>query len=176
LVILDEIGRGTATSDGLSIAWSTVEHLHDANRCRALFATHFHELTALATHLLRLSCYSLKVKEWKNEVVFLHEIGPGTADRSYGIHVAQMAGLPPRVVARANEIMALLEKGERASPLANMAEDLPLFARAVKPAPPPAAPQPPSVVEGELAKIDPDALTPKQALEEIYRLRKLLTI
>jgi DNA mismatch repair protein MutS len=176
LVILDEIGRGTATSDGLSIAWATVEHLHDANRCRALFATHFHELTALAAHLSRLSCYSLKVKEWKNEVVFLHEIGPGTADRSYGIHVAQLAGLPTRVVARANEIMALLEKGERASPLAKMADDLPLFARATKPAPPPAAPPAPSVVEGELAKIDPDALTPKQALEEVYRLRKLLTI
>ena len=94
LVILDEIGRGTATFDGLSIAWATVEHLHDINKCRALFATHFHELTALSARLNRLHNVTVKVKEWKGDVVFLHEVAPGAADRSYGIQVAKLAGLP----------------------------------------------------------------------------------
>ena len=99
LVILDEIGRGTATYDGLSLAWAVVEHLHEVNRCRGLFATHFHELTALAAKLPRLACHTLRVKEWRGEVVFLHEVAAGTADRSYGIHVARLAGLPERVLA-----------------------------------------------------------------------------
>ena len=101
LVILDEIGRGTATFDGLSIAWAAIEHLHEENRCRALFATHYHELTALAAKLPRLINATMKVKEWKGDVVFLHEVAPGAADRSYGIQVAKLAGLPPRVIARA---------------------------------------------------------------------------
>ena len=113
LVILDEIGRGTATFDGLSIAWATLEHLHEVNRCRALFATHYHELGALKERLAALAPYTMRVKEWQNEVVFLHEVAPGAADRSYGIHVAQLAGLPAAVVARAEEVLAALEKGEQ---------------------------------------------------------------
>ena len=113
LVILDEIGRGTATFDGLSIAWATLEHLHDVNKCRALFATHYHELGALKERLAALAPYTMRVKEWQNEVVFLHEVAPGAADRSYGIHVAQLAGLPAAVVARAEEVLAALEKGEQ---------------------------------------------------------------
>src|ERR1700732_3492470 len=112
-VILDEIGRGTATFDGLSIAWAALEHLHEVNGCRALFATHYHELTTLAEKLPRLGCHTMRVKEWKGDVVFLHEIGPGTADRSYGIHVAKLAGLPRRVTARAEEVLSGLEKGEQ---------------------------------------------------------------
>jgi DNA mismatch repair protein MutS len=102
-VILDEIGRGTSTYDGLSIAWATVENLHNVNRCRALFATHYHELTALAARLPHLANATVKVREWKDEIIFLHEVGPGVADRSYGIHVARLAGLPPQVVARAQK-------------------------------------------------------------------------
>ena len=130
LVILDEIGRGTATFDGLSIAWAAVEHLHDVNRCRALFATHYHELTALAAKLPDLACYTMRVKEWQGDVVFLHEVAPGAADRSYGIHVAKLAGLPPPVVARAEEVLETLESGEQGGALTRLAEDLPLFAAA----------------------------------------------
>src|SRR6185369_6430551 len=113
LVILDEIGRGTATFDGLSIAWACLEHLHEVNRCRALFATHYHELTALQARLPRLACHTMRVKEWQGDIVFLHEVAPGTADRSYGIHVARLAGLPAAVVGRAEEVLQLLEKGEQ---------------------------------------------------------------
>ena len=130
LVILDEIGRGTATFDGLSIAWATLEHLHDINRCRALFATHFHELGALKERLAALAPYTMRVKEWQNEVVFLHEVAPGAADRSYGIHVAQLAGLPAAVVARAEQVLAALEKGEQSGAVTRLADDLPLFAAA----------------------------------------------
>src|SRR6202040_903286 len=105
LVILDEIGRGTATFDGLSIAWAALEHLHEVNRCRALFATHYHELTALAAKLPALACHTMRVKEWQGDVVFLHEVAPGTADRSYGIHVAKLAGLPAAGTARAGEVL-----------------------------------------------------------------------
>ncbi len=170
LVILDEIGRGTATFDGLSIAWATVEHLHDVNRCRALFATHYHELTALAAKLPHLACHTMRVKEWQGDVVFLHEVAPGAADRSYGIHVAKLAGLPPPVVARAEEVLTVLEKGEQGGALARLAEDLPLFtaARAA-----PLAPEPPAVVTA-LAALQPDALTPREALELLYKLKGLL--
>ena len=113
LVILDEIGRGTATFDGLSIAWAAVEHLHEVNRSRALFATHYHELTALAHRLPRLDNVTVRVKEWKGEVIFLHEIAPGAADRSYGIQVARLAGLPAAVVARAREVLKQLEATDR---------------------------------------------------------------
>ncbi len=115
-VILDEIGRGTATHDGLAIAWAAVEHLHEANKARALFATHYHELTALADRLPRIVNATVKVKEWKGDVVFLHEIVPGAADRSYGIQVAKLAGLPPAVVERARAVLAELEKTAAAVP------------------------------------------------------------
>ena len=169
LVILDEIGRGTATFDGLSIAWAAVEHLHDITRCRALFATHYHELTALDAKLLDLACYTMRVKEWQGDVVFLHEIAPGAADRSYGVHVAKLAGLPPAVIARAEQILAILESGEQRGALARLADDLPLFNVTAGKRPPPE----PAPLQLALAAIEPDALSPKAALELIYRLKKL---
>jgi len=177
LVILDEIGRGTATYDGLSIAWAVVEHLHAANRCRALFATHYHELTALARKLPGLSCHCMRVKEWQGEVVFLHEVGPGAADRSYGIHVARLAGLPAAVIHRSEAILHKLESGDQSSAASKLADDLPLFAAAarhVAPPPPPAEPQGPSPLELALAEINPDSLTPREALEVVYRLKGLV--
>jgi len=173
LVILDEIGRGTATFDGLSIAWATLEHLHEVNRCRALFATHYHELTSLTAKLPALSPHCMRVKEWQNEVVFLHEIAPGAADRSYGIHVAKLAGLPAAVVARAEEVLAILEQGEQAGALARLADDLPLFAATARQAAALPA-KGPSPLEEALAAINPDELTPKEALEILYRLKALL--
>jgi DNA mismatch repair protein MutS len=171
LVILDEIGRGTATFDGLSIAWAVVEQLHEVNRCRALFATHYHELTALSAKLAAVSCHCMRVKEWQGDVVFLHEVGAGTADRSYGIHVARLAGLPAAVINRAETILHSLEKGEQSSAVAKLADDLPLFAAATRHAPmPPAGPSP---VDAALAAVDPDALTPREALETLYRLKGL---
>ncbi|HET8726732.1 MAG TPA: DNA mismatch repair protein MutS, partial [Alphaproteobacteria bacterium] len=157
LVILDEIGRGTATFDGLSIAWAAVEHLHEVNRCRALFATHYHELTTLASKLDALSCHSMRVKEWQGDIVFLHEVQAGAADRSYGIHVAKLAGLPPAVIARAEDVLAGLEQGGKGRSVARLADDLPLFA-AVQPkqAAVPAAPSP---VDEALAALNPDELT-----------------
>jgi len=172
LVILDEIGRGTATFDGLSIAWATVEHLHDRNKCRALFATHYHELTALASRLPALSCHTMRVKEWQDQVVFLHEVAPGAADRSYGIHVAKLAGLPAAVVERAEEVLALLERSEQSGDLARLAEDLPLFS-AARPKGGTAAKD--SAVETALSEVQPDALTPREALELVYRLKLLLS-
>ncbi len=172
LVILDEIGRGTATFDGLSIAWATLEHLHEVNRCRALFATHYHELTTLASKLPALSPHCMRVKEWQNDVVFLHEVAPGAADRSYGIHVGKLAGLPPAVIARAEEVLQTLEQGEQAGVLARLADDLPLFAATVRQAS--TAAKPASAVEDALVKVRPDELTPKEALELLYRLRGLL--
>ncbi|HEY1722646.1 MAG TPA: DNA mismatch repair protein MutS [Magnetospirillaceae bacterium] len=175
LVILDEIGRGTATFDGLSIAWAVVEHLHAANRCRALFATHYHELTSLAAKLPALSCHCMRVKEWQGEVVFLHEVGPGTADRSYGIHVARLAGLPSAAVERAEEVLRTLESGEQAGALARLADDLPLFA-AARPASSghtTAATRGPSPAEQLLAESNPDSMSPKEALDLLYRLKGL---
>jgi len=181
LVILDEIGRGTATFDGLSIAWACVEHLHDVNRCRALFATHYHELTMLAGKLPGLSCHTMRIKEWQGDVVFLHEVTAGAADRSYGIHVAKLAGLPGAVVGRAEEVLIILESGEQNAAIHRLAEDLPLFSAALKRPVPPSvstsassAPPEPSPVEEALKSIDPDSLTPRQALEELYRLRGLM--
>jgi len=171
LVILDEIGRGTATHDGLAIAWATLEHLHDANRCRALFATHYHELTALADRLDGLAVNTMAVREWRGDVVFLHEVRPGAADRSYGVQVARLAGLPEPVVARARAVLAALEDGERArGGRRALIDDLPLFAAAAPPAPTtPAAP----ALE-RLAALDPDAMTPREALEALYALKALL--
>lgn len=171
LVILDEIGRGTATFDGLSIAWAVVEHLHERNRCRTLFATHYHELTALAAKLPALACHTMRVKEWKGDVVFLHEVAPGAADRSYGIHVGRLAGLPEAVVGRAGQILETLEKGDQASALTRLADDLPLFAAAPATR---AAPATPSAVEAALAAVHPDALSPREALELVYQLKALL--
>src|SRR5260221_238189 len=171
-VILDEIGRGTATYDGLSIAWAALEHLHEVNRCRALFATHYHELTALAAKLPALACHTMRVKEWQGDVVFLHEVAPGTADRSYGIHVAKLAGLPEGVTARAAEVLEILEKGEEAGAPAGLADDLRLFRAARRPAPEPAPRLAP--FEDLLREARPDELTPRDALELIYRLKTLL--
>jgi DNA mismatch repair protein MutS len=173
LVILDEIGRGTATFDGLSIAWATVEHLHDANRSRALFATHYHELTALAARLAGLACWTMRVKEWQGEVVFLHEVAPGAADRSYGIHVARLAGLPAAVIDRAEAVLKKLEAGEQAGAAARLADDLPLFS-AARPKSGATAASAPSEIETALGGINPDELSPKEALEALYRLRGLL--
>jgi DNA mismatch repair protein MutS len=174
-VILDEIGRGTATFDGLSIAWAALEHLHAVNRCRALFATHYHELTALAAKLPALACHTMRVKEWQGDVVFLHEVAPGTADRSYGIHVGKLAGLPAAVTARAAEILEILEKGEQGGALARLADDLPLFSAAARrPAPAPAPASEVSPLEDLLRDIRPDELTPRDALELLYRLKSLL--
>ncbi len=171
-VILDEIGRGTATFDGLSIAWACLEHLHEVNQCRALFATHYHELTTLAAKLPRLVCHTMRVKEWKGDVVFLHEVAPGTADRSYGIHVAKLAGLPAAVTTRAEEVLDILENGDEAGALARLADDLPLF-RVVHQRPAPAAPKA-SATATMLKDIRPDELTPREALEVLYRLKAAL--
>ena len=173
LVILDEIGRGTATFDGLSIAWAAIEHLHEVNRCRTLFATHYHELTVLAGKLPALSCHTMQIKEWKDEIIFLHAVAKGSADRSYGIHVAKMAGLPPVVVARAEAVLEQLEKGDKASAAGRLADDLPLF-QAMLAVPPPRTASGPSAVDARLAEINPDSLTPLQALEALYELRGLL--
>jgi DNA mismatch repair protein MutS len=168
LVILDEIGRGTATFDGLSIAWATIEHLHEKNRCRALFATHFHELTALAVKLPRLFNATVKVKEWQGEVVFLHEVTAGAADRSYGIQVAKLAGLPMSVIERAKVVLAKLEAEDRSAPRGF--EDLPLFAAA--PAPP-SRPQDAALeaVLAALTALHPDEMSPREALETLYALK-----
>jgi len=170
-VILDEIGRGTATYDGLSIAWAALEHLHDVNRCRALFATHYHELTALAAKLPALACHTMRVKEWQGDVVFLHEVAPGTADRSYGIHVARLAGLPKAVTGRAEEVLAILEKGDESGALARLADDLPLFRASRRAAPEPAPRASP--LEDLLREVQPDELSPREALELLYRLKAM---
>jgi DNA mismatch repair protein MutS len=164
-VILDEIGRGTATFDGLSIAWATIEHLHEVNRSRALFATHFHELTQLAKRLPRLVDLTMKVKDHAGELVFLHEVTKGVADRSYGVHVAELAGLPASVVARAHAILAQLEAADRRAPVDKLIDDLPLFAHVA-----PSAPAQDALREA-LAAIDPDALTPREALAALYELK-----
>jgi DNA mismatch repair protein MutS len=174
LVILDEIGRGTATFDGLSIAWATIEHLHESNRCRTLFATHFHEMAALAAKLPRLHNATMRVKEWHGDVVFLHEVVPGAADRSYGIQVAKLAGLPPSVIERAKLVLAQIEAEDRTSPARKLIDDLPLFA-AARPAP--AAPRRDEALTallGALAAMHPDEMSPRDALEALYALKAQL--
>jgi len=168
LVILDEIGRGTATFDGLSIAWATVEHLHDVNKCRALFATHFHELTALAARLDRLHNATVRVKEWQGDVVFLHEVIAGSADHSYGIQVAKLAGLPARVIERARLVLAKLEQEDRAAPKGF--EDLPLFAAPYKPSQQPQD----DALALVVAALNPDEMSPRQAMEALYMLKAKL--
>lgn len=172
-VILDEIGRGTATFDGLSIAWAVVEHLHEINKCRALFATHYHELTTLVNKLHNMSLHCMKIKEFKGDVIFLHEVIDGAADRSYGIHVAKLAGLPKVVLTRATEVLEFLESEGKSSSISRLIEDLPLFAVAKA--------QAEAEEEKELAvsspliealnDLNPDDLTPKQALEKLYELK-----
>jgi DNA mismatch repair protein MutS len=170
LVILDEIGRGTATYDGLSIAWATVEHLHNTNRCRALFATHYHELTSLAETLPHIRCATMKIREWEKEIVFLHEVAEGTADRSYGIHVAQMSGLPPSVIARATQVLHQLEQpatgeGRTKGKLANLpsphttqqtSQPLPAWVETCR-------------------NVKPDEMTPKDALAFLYEIKKRIS-
>jgi DNA mismatch repair protein MutS len=168
LVILDEIGRGTSTYDGLAIAWAVVEAMHDEVGCRTLFATHYHELTRLAGRLDCLSLHHVRAREWKGDLVLLHEVADGAADRSYGIAVAKLAGLPPAVVARARSVLAKLEAGRDATGgIAAGLDDLPLFASVAEPG---AAPDPLLAAFGE---IEPDSLTPREALEALYRLKKL---
>lgn len=171
LVILDEIGRGTATFDGLSIAWATVEHLHEVNKCRALFATHYHELTSLTASLPHLRCATMRIREWQKEIVFLHEVIEGVADRSYGIHVAQMAGLPPSVIVRAEHVLKMLEDEKASSGTGRVREtltELPLFSAALQEAP----------MNGELKNflggLKPDDMSPKEALEALYQLKGIV--
>ena len=180
LVVLDEIGRGTSTFDGMSIAWAAVEHLHDVNRCRGLFATHYHELTKLSEKLPRLVNVSMKVREWKGDVVFLHEVAPGPADRSYGVAVARLAGLPPKTVKRAEAVLKMLEERGQAG---GAMTDLPLFAAASAVS---ARDEDchgnvtkdearhETVIINALDALDPDTLTPKDALDALYRLKSLL--
>jgi DNA mismatch repair protein MutS len=173
LVILDEIGRGTATYDGLSIAWATLEHLHEVNRCRALFATHYHEMTALAGKLAGVENATVSVKEWEGDVIFLHEVRKGAADRSYGVQVARLAGLPASVVERAKIVLEALEKGEREGGSQKaLIDDLPLFRAAPVAAPRAAAKS--SVLEARLQDVHPDELTPMEALRLIYELKQAI--
>ena len=172
LVILDEIGRGTATYDGLSIAWATLEHLHETNRCRALFATHYHEMTALAGKLAGVENATVTVKEWEGDVIFLHEVRKGAADRSYGVQVARLAGLPASVIDRAKVVLEALESGERegGSRQKTLIDDLPLFR--ASPVSKPVSKE--SAAEARLKAIHPDDLTPIEALRLIYELREML--
>jgi DNA mismatch repair protein MutS len=164
-IVLDEIGRGTATYDGLAIAWACAEALHDVNRARTLFATHYHELARLEERLDHVCNLSMKAKEWNGDLVFLHEAAPGAADRSYGVQVARLAGVPPAVVARARAVLDRLESEKAAQ---GRLDDLPLFAVMEAPAPPST-----SAVDAAVAALDPDALTPREALEALYRLKGL---
>ncbi len=168
LVVLDEVGRGTATWDGLAIAWAVLEALHDRIRARAIFATHFHELTALAGRLPELRLASLKVTEYRGEVVFRHQVVPGAAERSWGVHVAKLAGVPRAVLARAGAVLRALEDRARSSGADALAGELPLFSQPLTPSAPP-----PSLVAA-LRAIDPDAMTPREAQEALYHLRALL--
>ena len=167
LVILDEIGRGTATFDGLSIAWATLEHLHNTIKCRGLFATHYHELTQLKSQLHTLSCYTMDVKDWKGEIIFLHTVKSGTADRSYGIHVAKLAGLPESVINRAADVLRLLEDS-KAKGGSGAVAGLPLFSAPTAQVKPKI-----SAVEEKLSDINPDSLTPREALDILYQLKSL---
>ena len=172
LVVVDEIGRGTATLDGLAIAWAVLEALHNHARCRTIFATHFHELAELTAELPRMRPHSMRVKEWRRDVVFLHEVAEGAAGRSWGVHVARLGGVPDAVVRRAGVLLAALE--ERAGRLTDAAA-LPLFAAArMAGGAAPVVPEPvPDALREALAELDPDRLTPREALDAIYRLRLL---
>lgn len=170
LVIVDEIGRGTSTLDGLAIAWAVLEALHNQVRCRTVFATHFHELAGLATQLPRLRPHTMRVREWRGGVVFLHEVAEGAAGRSWGVHVAQLAGVPAPTVRRAAALLAALERDGHGTRLLD-AGGLPLFALL-----PPVPDPPPDPVQAALAAIDPDAMTARDALEALYRLKALTAV
>jgi DNA mismatch repair protein MutS len=168
-VILDEVGRGTSTYDGLALAWAVVEAVHEVNRCRCLFATHYHELTRLAETLSSLSLHHVRAREWKGDLILLHELAQGPADRSYGLAVARLAGLPPTVLKRAKDVLARLEAGKaKTGGIAAGLDDLPLFAAAAVLEE--AAPDP---LLSAIAAIDADALSPRDALDHIYRLKQL---
>lgn len=170
-VILDEVGRGTSTFDGMSIAWAALEYLHNQVGCRGLFATHYHELTALTAELSRLKNVSMAVREWKGDVIFVHEVVEGAADRSYGIAVAKLAGLPRTVLTRASSVLRSLEEGRAKGPVE---AELPLF-QAAATAPPPAFAEP-SLLEDRIDQIDPDALTPREALDLVYELKEMFRV
>ncbi|MET4768745.1 DNA mismatch repair ATPase MutS [Bradyrhizobium elkanii] len=174
LVILDEIGRGTATFDGLSIAWAAIEHLHESNRCRTLFATHYHELTALSAKLPRMFNATVRVKEWQGDVVFLHEVLPGSADRSYGIQVAKLAGLPPAVITRAKSVLAKLEAQDRGQTARALVDDLPLFAVPSRAAAEDAPPSDADLLVEAVKALHPDEMSPREALDALYALRAKL--
>jgi DNA mismatch repair protein MutS len=174
LVILDEIGRGTATFDGLSIAWAAIEHLHESNRCRTLFATHYHELTALSAKLPRMFNATVRVKEWQGNVVFLHEVLPGSADRSYGIQVAKLAGLPPAVITRAKSVLAKLEAQDRGQTARALVDDLPLFAVPSRAAAEAAPPSEAELLMDAVKALHPDEMTPREALDALYALKAKL--
>lgn len=175
LVILDEIGRGTSTFDGLSIAWSCVEYLHESARCRCLFATHYHELTSLANTLDHLSCHSMEVKEWKGDIIFLHSVTAGAADRSYGIHVAKLAGIPAPVLTRARQVLAQLEQGGNSAKASKtLSNDLPLFEMAMQDQPQSGSPAASPEALCKLRELSPDDLSPRAALEALYDLKALL--
>jgi len=167
-VILDEVGRGTSTYDGLAIAWAVVEGIHETNRCRCLFATHYHELTRLSESLDALSLHHVRAKEYKGDLVLLHELADGPADRSYGIAVAKLAGLPPQVVARASGVLGKLEKGRaETGGLAAGLGDLPLFSAAMD-----AAEAKVDALREKLSDLDIDALSPRAALDLLYELKR----
>jgi DNA mismatch repair protein MutS len=169
LVILDEIGRGTSTYDGLAIAWAVVEAMHDQIKCRTLFATHYHELTRLAGRLDCLSLHHVRAREWKGELVLLHEVAGGAADRSYGIAVAKLAGLPPQVLGRAKSVLQRLEAGRDATGgIAAGLDDLPLFAAMVEP-----QPQVVDALKDRLSEVEPDQLSPREALDLLYKLKAI---
>jgi len=164
LVIVDEIGRGTSTLDGLAIAWAVLEALHGQVRCRTIFATHFHELAQLTAQMPRLSPHTMRVKEWRGSVVFLHEVAAGAAGRSWGVHVAGLAGVPPATVRRAATLRAALERDGHGAPA-----ELPLFAAAREPSPP-------NPLHAALAALEPDRMSPRDALDAIYALQRLMTV
>ncbi|MEY4160395.1 MAG: mismatch repair protein MutS, partial [Pseudomonadota bacterium] len=174
MVILDEVGRGTSTYDGLALAWAVAEAVHSSNRCRCLFATHYHELARLADSCEALSLHHVRAREWKGDLVLLHELAEGPADRSYGLAVAKLAGVPAAVVARAKSVLDRLEKGRaETGGLAAGLGDLPLFAAAA--AAEPEAPQPAEALRQRVSAIDVDALTPREALDLLYDLRREAT-
>jgi DNA mismatch repair protein MutS len=174
LVVVDEIGRGTSTLDGLAIAWAVLEALHSVTRCRTIFATHFHELAELADRLPRLKPHTMRVKEWKGSVVFLHEVAEGAAGRSWGIHVAELAGVPASVVRRASALMAAMEKHGGPLNAAASLRGLPLFAAVEVASEPVLETNDMSRLCNAFDEIDPDAMTPKQALDALYLLKSLV--
>ncbi|MDB5478101.1 MAG: mutS, partial [Alphaproteobacteria bacterium] len=172
LVILDEIGRGTATFDGLSLAWSTLEHLHNVNKCRGLFATHYHELTRLENSLPQMRCFTLNIREWKNDIIFLHEIISGVANRSYGLHVAKLAGMPKALLARAQVLLHALEQNSISQTLDEKIVNMPLFTSVQNNLPETNVEKHPIVMA--LTEIEPDHLSPREALEILFSLKHKL--